>query len=47
MPEPTTIWACPSGHLANVARVPNAEGVRRCFFCPEVVVAKGVLVPDA
>lgn len=31
------LWVCPWGHVSSVARFPNAEGVRRCFFCPNVV----------
>jgi hypothetical protein len=30
------LYVCPNGHVSSVARFPNQEGVRRCFFCPAV-----------
>jgi hypothetical protein len=30
------IYTCPMGHKSSVTRLPNAEGVRRCFFCGQV-----------
>lgn len=31
------LWLCTAGHISSVARIPNADGVRRCYFCPEKV----------
>lgn len=40
------LYVCPNGHRSSVARLPNHEGVRRCYFCPEVASAEPVLLDD-
>jgi hypothetical protein len=30
------VWVCVNGHVSSVVRTANADGVRRCFFCPAV-----------